>query len=771
MPKITVNMKRIGVFSVLFLLCAVGTASAEVTFSKPDLAEFNTLLFSAATDSPGFGSYTTLFSADLDTNELTQHTFFPENILYLKEVEKLQIQNRYGVFRTGRGLSSPSPVAQFSAFVGGDEIQTGKINPVAASPDGRYLLYVEPISYGYADLMLYDISQEKEIKIAEEIERTLDGPNALWAPDSQFFIYAKQNNLYYYSIDQLKEGRVIAEEFRRIGKGKISSVQWNEQNNLFYVADSLVYQIFSAELFTRSIYSGLFEIGTIVGKIPFRFDPNFDSFWISPDGRKILLNKGGRNIFFYFMQNTDYTTTGEVTSLPYLFLPRNTQIERVLWSGHNLLTILTGSIVEGKETTTVFRLDLGRDPDEWGFVRMEDRNVQDIVLSPDDRRAALILPDRVLVKKYVSWEDERSFSYRRPVHAVWKSAAELIIAGSHRIEEVSLLESKKRLIGFSQADEYGFGRSSRYVQVKIGEGAYEFDPEQGAWEEIASLSVGEEKVYSEDYRVFIERIYNGSYRNIVMVRDNQGLSGTKSLFDPPEKSYEPFPDREEPVNFLNFTHGSRIRRREVALVFNAIDSVEGLTLILNTLADYDVRATFFVNGEFIRRHPDAVKEIAYSGHEIGSLFYTYFNMTDSRFTIDKEFIKRGLARNEDDYFLATGRELSVLWHAPYYFVNTDIIEASREMNYTYIGRDIDPLDWVTQDAASGARGGLYYPSSVLIERVIVEKEPGSIIPIRIGKTDGRRDDYLFHKIDLLLNGLISLGYTAVPVSTLIEHAR
>ena len=65
----------------------------------------------------------------------------------------------------------------------------------------------------------------------------------------------------------------------------------------FYVADSLVYQIFSAELFTRSIYSGLFEIGTIVGKIPFRFDPNFDNFWISPDGRKILLNKGGTEYF------------------------------------------------------------------------------------------------------------------------------------------------------------------------------------------------------------------------------------------------------------------------------------------------------------------------------------------------------------------------------------------------------------------------------------------------------------------------------------------
>ncbi len=764
-------MKRIGVFSVLLLLCSFGTVSAEVAFSKPDLAEFNTLLFSATTDSPGFGDYDTLFSADLDTGGLTQHTFFPENILYLKEVEKLQIQNRYGVFRTGRDLSNPEPVPQFSAFVGGSQIQTGKINPVAASPDGRYLLYVEPVSYGYANLMLYNIPEENEILIAEEVERTLDGPNALWASDSQFFVYSKQNALYYFSIDQLKDSRVIAEEFRRIGKGKISSVQWNEDNNLFYVADSLVYQIFSAELFTRAIYSGLFEIGSIVGKIPFRFDPNFDNFWISPDGGKILLNKGGRNIFFYFMQNTDYTSTGEITSLPYLFLPRNTRIERVLWSDHDLLTILTGSIIEGKDATTVFRLDLGRDPDEWGFTKMEDRDVKDIVLSPDDRRAALILPDRVVVKKYVSWEDESSFSYRSPVHAVWKSGSELVIADSYLIEEVSLLGNKKRLIGFSQVEEYGFGRTSRNIQVQVGGDAYEYEPEQAVWSKAASFAVGEEKVYSKDYRIYIERIYNGSYRNIVMVRDNKGLSGTTPLFDPPEKSYEPFQDREEPVNFLNFTHGSRTRRREVALVFNAVNSVEGLTRILNTLADYGVRATFFVNGEFIRRHPDAVKEIAYSGHEIGSLFYTHFNMTDSSFSIDKEFIKRGLARNEDDYFLATGKELSVLWHAPYYFVNTYIIQASREMNYTYVGRDIDTLDWVTKDAAGGARGGLYYPSAVLVERIIEEKKPGSIIPVRIGETEGSRHDYLFHKIDLLLNGLISLGYTAVPVSTLIEHAR
>jgi peptidoglycan/xylan/chitin deacetylase (PgdA/CDA1 family) len=206
----------------------------------------------------------------------------------------------------------------------------------------------------------------------------------------------------------------------------------------------------------------------------------------------------------------------------------------------------------------------------------------------------------------------------------------------------------------------------------------------------------------------------------------------------------------------------------VALVFNAIDSVEGLTQILTTLNDYDERCTFFVNGEFIRRNPEATQELAKSGHEIGSLFYAYFNMTDSRYRIDREFIKRGLARNEDEYFQVTGKELSLLWHAPYYFINSEIIGASEEMSYTYVGRDVDSLDWVPK---SESNDGMYRPSRELVERILRKKKPGSIIPIRVGTVEEGREDYLFQFLDLLINGLISQGYEIVPVSTLIHHAK
>jgi peptidoglycan/xylan/chitin deacetylase (PgdA/CDA1 family) len=269
--------------------------------------------------------------------------------------------------------------------------------------------------------------------------------------------------------------------------------------------------------------------------------------------------------------------------------------------------------------------------------------------------------------------------------------------------------------------------------------------------------------------VYLEPSTRGSYENLLMVRDTQGF-GTVPLFPAETAAWEPFPASDETVDFTNFTHGSRLRRREVSLVFNATDSAEGLTSILNTLSTYKIRATFFVNGEFIRRYPDVVQEIGASGHEVGSMFYADFNMTDSRFTVDEEFVKAGLARNEDDYHAATGGELSLLWHAPYYIVSSEIIAAAAGMNYVYAGRDLDSLDWVASTGANVARG-IYLPAADLVERLIALKKPGSIIPLQVGVNDGRRGDYLFQKLDIIINELVRRGYSIVPVSTLIEHAR
>jgi peptidoglycan/xylan/chitin deacetylase (PgdA/CDA1 family) len=332
---------------------------------------------------------------------------------------------------------------------------------------------------------------------------------------------------------------------------------------------------------------------------------------------------------------------------------------------------------------------------------------------------------------------------------------------------------ERRFVSLSQSDDHSVTREGT-ILARSGQETYRYVRriDGGGWEPTTEPLDARKEIAGNDFRVFLETLQSGSYRNIVMIRRARGV-GTSRLFPPPSVRYEPIPVVDEPVDLAYFTHGLRTGEREVSLVFNAIDDVEGLTEILMTLATYDLRATFFVNGEFIRRHPAALAEIAEAGHEVGSLFFAYFDMADRRFQITRDFILEGLSRNEDEYFAATGRELSLLWHAPYYFVSDDIVEWGQAANYIYVGRDVDSLDWVpriTQDGLSD----LYMPAADLVERVLDEKRPGSIISMEIGTAadaSGGREDYLFQKLDVLINGLLAQGYSIVPISTMLENAQ
>ena len=794
-------MKRISL-SVAFGIAVVLSAPGQVQFSGLDLNASSELLFTATTDVPEYGSYRTLFLADIPENTRSQLTIFPERIQVLGESGRIQIQNRFGLFRSGapplrEGATGPDstavdptaaaepaarstagfePVSAFPAFVNGNGISTGKVLGIGSSPDGRFLSYMVPVSPGYGELRIYDTRRDVEKTVSSRVELVIDDAPVKWSGDSQFLVYSRGNELYYFSVRQYLDDRILSERLRRIGRGEISSVVWNEENTLYYVSGSLVYRILGVEFFTRSLYQDLLKIGSIVGKLPYMFDPSFDRFWISPDGDKILLTKDGRNVNVLFLEADDYISTGETLSLPFLHLPRNTRVRTVLWSEEDVVTLLTASIRLGEASSNLYRLYLNDPQRRSRFEVTDQEGILGIELSPDGERILIWDAAGAEIRNYSSWASERRLDHAGALHARWDGNNMVVIAGERMIERVEMRSSTERpvrqVIALSQADRYGFNRDTGEVEVAVGD--LNLRLSAGGWVVVPALQIRESRVASEDYRVYLENLARGSYRNMVMVR-NVDTYGTETLFARPEARFEPFPEQDQPVDLTNFTHGSRIRRREVALVFNAIDSVAGLTEILNTLAEYDFRGTFFINGDFIERHPGAVREIASSGHEVGNLFYTYFDFSSGRFQITPDFIRQGLARNEDLFFEATGRELSLLWHAPYYFVSPPIISASRQLNYAYIGRDVDSMDWVALRDHSGI-SRLYKPTARIIEDVMEAKKPGSIIAMTVGRPgddrpDGGREDYLFHRLDVLLNGLIERGYSVVPVSTLMDNAR
>ena len=77
---------------------------------------------------------------------------------------------------------------------------------------------------------------------------------------------------------------------------------------------------------------------------------------------------------------------------------------------------------------------------------------------------------------------------------------------------------------------------------------------------------------------------------------------------------------------------------------------------------------------------------------------------------------RGLSRNEDDFYGATGQELTLLWHAPYYVTSPMILAAGARAGYRYVSGDVTVLDWVTA-AQERMMPGLYRDAAGLVEDI------------------------------------------------------
>ncbi|MCL1957986.1 MAG: polysaccharide deacetylase family protein, partial [Spirochaetes bacterium] len=141
--------------------------------------------------------------------------------------------------------------------------------------------------------------------------------------------------------------------------------------------------------------------------------------------------------------------------------------------------------------------------------------------------------------------------------------------------------------------------------------------------------------------------------------------------------------------------------------------------------------------------------------------------SNSRYRITQEFITQGLARNEDEFNNATGRELSLLWHPPFYRTSDFITSAAAAAGYRTVIRTVDPGDWLSKESA--VRFNIRQtPASQMVEFIMDKKQSDAVIPIRLGLLPGGRDDYLFQRIEVLLDALIRSGVKIVPVSALIK---
>jgi len=759
MKKSAYRFCRIFFFLILSLI-PIFQLSA-VNFSGLTVSNDDRLLFKA-----DFQGQHAVFLTRLNDMSMQQLTMHPEKMYLVDNGKTIIALNRLGAASIPVSGGLPTPLPVYPSFASGSTPLRGRLQDLAASADGRWILIVEPISPGYGNLFLVDLSNGTKKIVCEKIELPNAEFPAKWSPDSRIFVYAKGGRLFYFPI--LNDLSVLVDErFRMIGSGGIESVLWDQLGVFYYMTGNTLYRVTNPELFTRTIYGDFLAIGSVAAVLPLDFNSGFDRYWISPDSGSILINKGGKGLFFFLLgENQTNAADSAATILPHMLTPNGANNFNVLWPAIEQEQRAANSARPGRKITsgnlTVIYSMRGET-----FVLRFDVNGRTIntlpnnsfplapscALSPDGTKAVFWGENGLELWDYTNWRLIQRLSNSPVFSCVWINNRQLLTGNSRFIEDINISSSSypRRRICLSSADEYGFEEGANPPQIIARTGNEWFSNDgKNSWVPIANTQIRAPILYSDRYRVFLEPQVTGHYSNIPMIR-NTRATGTLSLVS------------KYTVN-KSYTLG---RSMPVALCFDLYDDDTGLAQVLAALRRLNIKATFFLNGEFIRRNPNAAAAIAEAGHETASLFYTPIDLSDTRYRITNEFVTRGLARNEDEFNKATGKELSILWHPPFYRSSNAVNANAAAAGYITVNRSVDPGDWVSREDA--LRLNLrQIPPSEMIEQIIHKRESGAIIPIRLGLLPGGRDEYLFQRIEALLDALLRSGYEIVPVSTVIR---
>jgi peptidoglycan/xylan/chitin deacetylase (PgdA/CDA1 family) len=162
----------------------------------------------------------------------------------------------------------------------------------------------------------------------------------------------------------------------------------------------------------------------------------------------------------------------------------------------------------------------------------------------------------------------------------------------------------------------------------------------------------------------------------------------------------------------------------VALTFDDGPHREGTPATLELLRDAGVRATFFLVGEQVDRHPELAAEIAAAGHEIG--LHGYRHLLLLRRTVGG--VASDLDRAVDAIVRATGRAPS--WYRPPYGVfNAGALEHVRRRGWRPVLWSKWGRDWTRRATPASimrsATDGLAAGDIVLLHDADHYSAPGS----------------------------------------------
>ena len=187
--------------------------------------------------------------------------------------------------------------------------------------------------------------------------------------------------------------------------------------------------------------------------------------------------------------------------------------------------------------------------------------------------------------------------------------------------------------------------------------------------------------------------------------------------------------------------------KKIALTFDDGPHPYKTDAVLNILAKYGVRATFFVVGENVSYYPEPLRRAVALGHEIGNHTYHHALLSE---TCEKSAAEE-IQKTEDIIFQTVGYRTK-LFRPPEGAYNACALNVVKSKDYRVILWTVDTRDWENKSAET------------MVQTVMTNVKGGSIILFHDYMS---KKSHTLEALEILLPKLLAQGYEFVTVSELL----